>query len=240
MCFFYCIFDSNAPFSVNLLGSGKTTQLPQYIMEECAIQNRKCRILCTQPRRLAAISVATRVSKERNDTVGKSIGYQIRLESRITPNTILNFTTSGYLLRRLTGSEQEDIFKKFTHLIIDEAHEREKTTDLLLISIRDALRVNRELKVILMSATLDSKVFAEYFDNCPMIDVPGRMFEVKIMHLDEVLVESDYKSYEMIDYMSKNQAPKILRTNQRVSTKDDNISENGKSFNLFNVLYAFN
>lgn len=76
-----------------LLGSGKTTQVPQYIMEECTQQNRECRIICTQPRRLAATSIATRISQERNDSLGKSVGYQIRLDSRLTPSTNLIFTT---------------------------------------------------------------------------------------------------------------------------------------------------
>lgn len=74
-------------------GSGKTTQVPQYIMEEYCQWNRECRIICTQPRRLAATSIATRISEERNDTLGKSVGYQIRLDSRITPTTNLIFTT---------------------------------------------------------------------------------------------------------------------------------------------------
>lgn len=74
-------------------GSGKTTQVPQYIMEQYTQANRECRIICTQPRRLAATSIATRISQERNDTLGKSVGYQIRLDSRVTPSTNLIFTT---------------------------------------------------------------------------------------------------------------------------------------------------
>lgn len=74
-------------------GSGKTTQVPQYILEECAFENKPCRIICTQPRRLATTSIATRISEERNDTLGQSVGYQIRLDSRITSNTNLILTT---------------------------------------------------------------------------------------------------------------------------------------------------
>lgn len=75
------------------LGSGKTTQVPQYILEQCAYTNKPCRIICTQPRRLAATSIATRISEERNDSLGKSVGYQIRLDSRITSTTNLILTT---------------------------------------------------------------------------------------------------------------------------------------------------
>lgn len=116
-------------------------------------------------------------------------------------------------------------------MIIDEVHEREKVTDFLLIAIRDAIQVNKKLKVILMSATIDSELFSSYFDNCPVINVPGRMFDVEIMHLGDVLMETGYKSNKMTVYMSENQAPKILRASQSTAAKNDDTSESGKNSN---------
>lgn len=101
-------------------GSGKTTQVPQYIMEYCNEMNRPCRIICTQPRRLSAISVAERVSAERGEQVGHTVGYQIRLESKTSPISNLIYCTNGVLLRCLMGEKAEDVFKDITHVIVDE------------------------------------------------------------------------------------------------------------------------
>lgn len=92
---------------------------------------------------------------------------------------------------------KHEVYKNLTHLILDEVHEREKVTDFLLIAIREALQANPHLKVILMSATLDSQQFSEYFSNCPVIDVPGRLFDVEVMHLDEVTNIIGYKKKEI-------------------------------------------
>lgn len=119
------------------------------------------------------------------------------------------------------------MYKSITHLIIDEVHEREKVTDFLLIAIRDAIQVNKTLKVILMSATLDSDLFSSYFNNCPVINVPGRMFDVEIKHLGDVLIETAYKSKQMTVYMSENQAPKILRAERNSSIREDDTTSNG-------------
>lgn len=108
-------------------------------------------------------------------------------------------------MRCFTGSKEKDRFKNFTHLIIDEIHEREINTDLLLIAIRDGISENPHLKVILMSATLDADQFSSYFNNCLVINVPGRLFEVKIFHLDEVLAKTGYKSEDMNLYIMENQ-----------------------------------
>lgn len=201
-------------------GSGKTTQVPQYILEECAAGGKECRIICTQPRRLAATSIAERVASERNENIGNAIGYQIRLDSRVKSTTNLIFTTSGFLLRCLTGSKSRDVYKYITHLILDEVHEREKVTDFLLIAIRDALQENPHLKVILMSATLDSEMFSRYFGGCPVINVPGRLFEVETYHLAEILIMTDYKTRKMTEYMTHNKGPKILRAKKPSDDSD--------------------
>lgn len=101
-----------------------------------------------------------------------------------------------------------------THLILDEVHEREKITDFLLIAIKDAITFNPNLKIILMSATLDSKLFSEYFGGCPIINVPGRVFDVEINYLGEILRMTGYKTRQMRDYMTQNKGPKLLRAKQ--------------------------
>lgn len=119
------------------------------------------------------------------------------------------------------------MYRNITHLIIDEVHEREKVTDFLLIAIRDAIRINKRLKVILMSATLDSEQFSEYFDKCPVINVPGRLFDVEIFHLADVLIATGYKSKKMDIYMAENQGPKILRQNIESANQPPTIDESG-------------
>lgn len=192
-------------------GSGKTTQVPQYIMEECMEKDKVCRIICTQPRRLAATSIADRVSFERGDRIGNSVGYQIRMDSRISADTNLIFTTSGYLLRCLMGSKSGEIFHSVTHLLLDEVHEREKITDFLLIAIKEGLAINPNLKIVLMSATIDSEIFSKYFFDCPVINVPGRTFDVSVIYLGEILMMTKYKTKRMQEYMTQNKGPKILR-----------------------------
>ena len=99
-------------------GSGKSTQIPQYIMEEATNLNKSCRIICAQPRRLSAVSVAERVAYERNEEIGKTVGYQIRLESKVSPNSNLIYCTNGVLLRCLMCGDPADFFNKATHLVI--------------------------------------------------------------------------------------------------------------------------
>lgn len=141
------------------------------------------------------------MAEERGKIVGETVGYQIRLDSRVNATTNLIFTTSGFLLRCMTDSKRSDIFANMTHLIIDEVHEREKVTDFILIVLRDILGEYPNLKVILMSATIDSDMFSDYFGNCPVIKVPGRMFDVKVYHLAEILTVMEYKTDCMNDYM---------------------------------------
>lgn len=169
-------------------------------MEEATQNGTPCRILLTQPRRIAATSVAKRISAERGEQHGNSVGHQIRLEKCRKTTTNLIVTTSGYLLQCIVVGVKK-AFENITHIILDEIHEREINTDLLLISIKRVLKENRTLKVILMSATLNADQFCEYFHGCPKIEVPGRLFDVKCLQLEEVLYQTGYKTDAMEKYL---------------------------------------
>lgn len=185
-------------------GSGKTTQIPQLILDHWIDKNEggKCNVFCTQPRRLAAISVAHRVASERGEVVGKnsSIGYQVRFEAKLPEeNGSVTFCTIGIFLRRMQSALQrgyDKILDNVTHVIVDEVHERDIDTDLLLVVIKRLLEDRKAkgnpLKVILMSATIDPTLFQRYFPDAagnlaPVIEIPGRSFPVKKHFLDNFL-----------------------------------------------------
>ncbi|CAI5465710.1 unnamed protein product, partial [Closterium sp. Yama58-4] len=152
-------------------GCGKTTQLPQFILESEIEAGRGAQtfIICTQPRRISATSVAARVAVERGEEVGGSVGYQIRMESRRGPNTRLLFCTTGVLLRRLV--QQPDL-AGVSHVMVDEIHERGMNEDFLLIILRDLLPRRPDLRLVLMSATINAELFSEYFNKAPMAHIP--------------------------------------------------------------------
>ncbi|KAG8185460.1 hypothetical protein JTE90_019719 [Oedothorax gibbosus] len=179
-------------------GSGKTTQVPQLILDHASVTGQACRIICTQPRRIAAISVSERVALERDDKIGQSVGYQVRLESRISPKTLLTFCTTGVLLRTLMGGDAS--VATVTHILVDELHERDRLSDFLLIVLRDLLLKFRNLKLVLMSASLDIQLFCKYFSNCPIIEVPGRSFEVNTFFLEDILKGTGYTNQLMLSY----------------------------------------
>lgn len=175
-------------------GSGKTTQIPQYILENCSENNRPCRIFCTQPRRLSALSVADRVVQERGEIIGTTVGYQIRLESRTSPTSNLIYSTVGVFLRCLMSETQDAFFSSMTHIIVDEVHERDKYTDFLLTTLKRAILRYPHLRLILMSATIESESFSNYFFDCPSLKIAGRMFDVKTFFLEDILVILDRES----------------------------------------------
>lgn len=171
-------------------GSGKTTQVPQYLLELFSERNEPVRIICTQPRRIAAISVAERVANERGEQLGGTVGYQIRLENRMSSKTALMFCTTGILLRTLMY--QEGNLERVTHLIIDEVHERDRFVDFLLGVLKSRLPRLPKLRLILMSAALDISVFSNYFGSCPVMHVQGKCFPVAEYFLEDVLELTDH------------------------------------------------
>ncbi|XP_055954066.1 3'-5' RNA helicase YTHDC2-like isoform X2 [Argiope bruennichi] len=219
-------------------GSGKTTQVPQFIMDHCSMVGQPCRIICTQPRRIAAITVAERVALERDDKIGQTIGYQVRLESRISPKTLLTFCTNGVLLRTLMGGDAS--VATVTHILVDELHERDRYSDFLLIVLRDLILKFRNLKLVLMSASLDMQLFCKYFSNCPIIEVPGRAFEVKTFFLEDILKGTGYTNPAMIKYIKDIEKQKsrkkleswcsVLNSEAIANSADDAPSETGKGF----------
>ncbi|XP_078417512.1 ATP-dependent RNA helicase A isoform X1 [Cetorhinus maximus] len=166
-------------------GCGKTTQVPQYILDEYIRSGRgsECNIVVTQPRRISAVSVAERVGCERGEELGKSCGYSVRFESILPrPHGSIMFCTVGVLLRKLEAG-----LRGISHVIVDEIHERDINTDFLLVVLRDVVQAYPDIHVILMSATIDTTMFMEYYFNCPIIEVFGRTFPVQEYFLEDCI-----------------------------------------------------
>uniref|UniRef100_A0A0D9VZ09 RNA helicase n=1 Tax=Leersia perrieri TaxID=77586 RepID=A0A0D9VZ09_9ORYZ len=183
-------------------GCGKTTQLPQFVLESEIESGRGafCNIICTQPRRISAMAVAERVSTERGENLGESVGYKVRLEGIKGKDTHLLFCTSGILLRRLLSDRN---LNGVTHVFVDEIHERGMNEDFLLIVLKDLLSRRRDLRLILMSATLNAELFSSYFGGAPTIHIPGFTYPVRAHFLEDILERSGYKltsSNQLDDY----------------------------------------
>ncbi|CAH1784821.1 unnamed protein product [Owenia fusiformis] len=167
-------------------GSGKTTQIPQYL-HEAGFTNDKMKIGCTQPRRVAAMSVSARVAEEMGYKLGNEVGYSIRFEDCTSERTILKYMTDGMLLREFLG---EPDLASYSVMIIDEAHERTLHTDVLFGLVKDIARFRPDLKLLISSATLDAQKFSEFFDDAPIFRIPGRRFPVDIYYTKAP--EADY------------------------------------------------
>eukprot|EP01043_Picozoa_sp_COSAG02_P019906 COSAG02_NODE_970_length_15551_cov_4.985698_16_plen_835_part_01 len=161
-------------------GSGKTTKLAQYLLDAGLTRGggRGGAIAVTQPRRVAAIGAAQRVSAERDGRVGEEVGYSVRLENACSDKTRIKFLTDGMLLRECLSSPTLD---GYSIVILDEAHERSVATDIMFTLLKKASDSRPDLRVVVTSATLDDKKFAKYFCDCPVIKVPGRQYPVEIM-----------------------------------------------------------
>lgn len=156
-------------------GSGKTTQIPKMCLE--AGRGVWGIIGCTQPRRMAAITVAQRIAEELGETVGRSIGYKIRFEDRTGPRPLIKMMTDGILLMEAQGDPR---LMAYDTIIVDEAHERSLNIDFVLGILKKLMRVRHDLKVIITSATIDREKFSRAFDDAPMIEVSGRMYPVDV------------------------------------------------------------
>jgi hypothetical protein len=170
-------------------GSGKSTQIPQYLLDDAIQQGsgRGVNIVVTQPRRLAAVSVATRVAAERGEQPGTSVGYRVRHRSvrARRGGATIEFCTTGVLLRQL---QSEPRLEGVSHVIIDEVHERDISTDFLLVLMKDLLRLRPGLRLILMSATLDARSISEYFGGAPLVEVPSApRYPVEEIYLEDLL-----------------------------------------------------
>lgn len=167
-------------------GCGKTTQIPQYIHENHP--HMKGMIACTQPRRVAAITVAQRVAAEISEDLGKTVGYCVRFEDVTSTETKIKYMTDGMLLREAIS---DPLLSRYSIVILDEVHERTIHTDMLLGIAKQAQqkRANNKadhhlkpLKIILMSATMDVDVFSDYFNKAPVLYLEGRQFGVEVFH----------------------------------------------------------
>ncbi|KAF5224297.1 hypothetical protein ECC02_002553 [Trypanosoma cruzi] len=165
-------------------GCGKTTQVPQYILDHMTEKGEggNCSIVITQPRRLSAVSIAQRVAAERLEGIGETCGYSIRLDSQ--PGRNINFCTSGILLRILHATP---LLNGINYLIIDEIHERDINSDFLLILLRQLLQTRKDLHVILMSATFQAEQFGNYFDGAPIITVEGYVHPVQELYVEDLV-----------------------------------------------------
>ena len=168
-------------------GSGKTTQIPQFVLfDDLPHINRKL-VACTQPRRVAAMSVAQRVANEMDVTLGEEVGYNIRFEDVTSQKTVLKYMTDGMLLREAMNDNN---LTRYSTIILDEAHERTLATDTLMGLLKEVALRRPDLKIVIMSATLDAQKFQSYFNDAPLLAVPGRTHPVEIYYTPEP--ERDY------------------------------------------------
>ncbi|XP_077577302.1 pre-mRNA-splicing factor ATP-dependent RNA helicase DHX16 [Stigmatopora nigra] len=167
-------------------GSGKTTQIPQYLVED-GFTKGGMKIGCTQPRRVAAMSVAARVAEEMAVKLGNEVGYSIRFEDCTSERTAVKYMTDGMLLREFLT---EPDLASYSVIMIDEAHERTLHTDILFGLIKDIARFRPDLKVLVASATLDTARFSTFFDDAPVFRIPGRRYPVDIFYTKAP--EADY------------------------------------------------
>ncbi|EDO05376.1 RNA Helicase associated domain (HA2) family protein [Babesia bovis T2Bo] len=181
-------------------GSGKSTQIPQYLAESgytSGSDGESMVIGCTQPRRVAAMSVAKRVSEEVGCRLGQEVGYCIRFEDCTTKDTVIKFMTDGMLLREVL---QDPLLEQYACIMLDEAHERTIATDVLFALLKNCCSKRENFKLIVTSATLEAEKFSTYFNDASIFSIPGRMFPVEILHTTDQ--ESDYMEASLITVLN--------------------------------------
>jgi ATP-dependent RNA helicase DHX8/PRP22 len=188
------VHDNQILIVVGETGSGKTTQLTQYLAEAGFANNGV--IGCTQPRRVAAMSVAKRVSEEVGCQLGQEVGYLVRFDDMTSPATRIKYMTDGMLTREILLDPD---LKRYSCIMLDEAHERTINTDVLFALLKKATKRRSDLKIIVTSATLDADKFSSYFNECPIFTIPGRTFPVEVLYSKEP--ESDYLDTALLTVM---------------------------------------
>ena len=176
-------------------GCGKSTQLPQFLLEEMVADGRggACAVVVTQPRRVSAMALAQRVAEERGEALGETVGYAVRGASKRSAKTRILFVTTGVLLSAL-GAGVDATLGALSHVILDEVHERSLLCDFCLTLLRDSISAAGAAapRLVLMSATLQAAQFSEYLGGAPVVKVPGRLFDVQDLHLEDALEATGY------------------------------------------------
>lgn len=200
-------------------GCGKTTQVCQFILEDYinSGQGALCSIAVTQPRRISAVSVADRVASERCESLGQSVGYSVRFDSILPrPYSSIMFCTVGVLLRKLEGG-----LRGVSHVIVDEIHERDVNSDFIMVVLRDMVHLYPDLRIILMSATIDTTLFSQYFNNCPVIEIPGRSYPVQEYFLEDCIQMTNF-----VPTMESTKKRKVRDAEERQATDDSDENLN--------------
>ncbi|KAI4885618.1 hypothetical protein NFI96_019060 [Prochilodus magdalenae] len=225
-------------------GSGKTTQLPQYILDYYSEKGAPCNLVVTQPRKIGASSIARWVARERKCTLGSLVGYQVGLEKMATEHTRLIYMTTGVLLQKLVGAKS---LTEFSHIFIDEVHERTEELDFLLLVVRKLLQSNsRYVKVILMSATINCVEFAEYFGTpvrtqmnpAYVFEVEGAPYTVEEFYLDDLRnilpcrVDPPHPDDPYITADMYNVAVSLIQSFDEMEAKDQSHGEQGGGASL--------
>ncbi|KAF9270347.1 P-loop containing nucleoside triphosphate hydrolase protein [Marasmius fiardii PR-910] len=219
-------------------GCGKSTQVPAFILENQLSQGKPCKVYCTEPRRISAVSLAQRVSRELGEpanavgTNNSLVGYSIHLDSNTTKNTRLAFVTNGIALRMLESVSgqvgQGTAFDEITHIVIDEVHERAIESDFLLIVLKSLLEQRSDLKVILMSATMDAEKIADYFGGCPTLAVPGRIFPVEVRYLEDAVEYTGWSITENSPY-ARRLHDKFYKNKNKADWSEDVLGDDDDS-----------
>ncbi|XP_060919687.1 ATP-dependent RNA helicase TDRD9 [Labrus mixtus] len=220
-------------------GSGKTTQLPQYILDHYSEKNALCNIVVTQPRKIGATSIARWVAAQRKCTLGSLVGYQVGLEKMATEHTRLIYMTTGVLLQKLVSAK---CLIEYSHIFVDEVHERTEEMDFLLLVLRKLLHSNsRYVKIILMSATINCRQFAEYFGTpirgkmnpAYVFEVEGTPYAIEEFYLDDLKkmfpnrAESPHTEDPHISVEMYNLAISLIQSFDEMEGKDSNKAEKG-------------
>lgn len=232
-------------------GSGKSTQLPQFILDHCTRRSVYCNVVVTQPRKIGASSIARWISSERKWVLGGMVGYQVGLDKMATKDTKLIYMTTGVLLQKIVGAKS---LGEFTHIFIDEVHERTEEMDFLLLVIRKLLRKNsRSVKVILMSATINCKEFADYFA-VPVHNrlLPAYVYEVEgkphaieeyylddLKHIDRFKVCQQVFDEPMISRELYEVAASLIQVFDNMETKDNGEDKKSHAFAEPNSVLVF-